>query len=56
MEVTRRSATGRERAPEDLRVRQMRARELLKGDLPDGELEEHVRTRLRLTTLEKTQN
>jgi NADH-quinone oxidoreductase subunit B len=56
MEVNRQRANGAERSPEDLRIRQMRARELLKGDLPDGDLEEHVRTRLGLTTLEKAQN
>jgi NADH-quinone oxidoreductase subunit B len=56
MEVSRRRATGGERSAGDLRIRQMRAREMLKGDLPDSELEEHVRTRLGLTTLEKAQN
>jgi NADH-quinone oxidoreductase subunit B len=56
MEVSRRRTAGGERSAGDLRVRQMRAREMLKGDLPDSELEEHVRTRLGLTTLEKAQN
>jgi NADH-quinone oxidoreductase subunit B len=56
MEVSRRRAGGGERSAADLRIRQMRAREMLKGDLPDSELEEHVRTRLGLTTLEKAQN
>ncbi len=57
MEVsrTRAPADGGDQA-RDLRVRQMRARELLKGDLDDHELEQHVRTRLGLTTLDKAQN
>ena len=29
-------------SPEHLRVRQLRARDLLRGDLDDAELEEHV--------------
>jgi NADH-quinone oxidoreductase subunit B len=55
VEVNRQRA-GTGAGPGDLRIRQKRARELLKGDLDDQELEEHVRTRIGLTTLERAQN
>ncbi len=42
--------------PEDLRVRQLRARQLLKGELEGPELQEYVEQRVLLTTLEKAQN
>ena len=38
---------------EELRVRQLRARDLLRGDLEGAELEEHVEERVLTTTLEK---
>src|SRR3954464_14560324 len=48
MEIVR-----REKAPDDSRVRQLRARDMLRGDLEGDELEEYVRERLITTTLEK---
>ena len=44
------------RSNEDLRVRQLRARDLLRGDLEGAELEEHVEESLLTTTLEKALN
>ena len=41
------------KTPEELRVRQMRARDLLRGDLDGDELEKHVTDSLLMTTLEK---
>jgi NADH-quinone oxidoreductase subunit B len=41
---------------EDLRVRQLTAQRMLKGDVPDTELEQYVEERLLFTTLEKAQN
>jgi NADH-quinone oxidoreductase subunit B len=43
------------RALDDLRVRQLRARDLLRGDLSGPELEEHVEQSLLTTTLERVQ-
>jgi NADH-quinone oxidoreductase subunit B len=40
-------------SPEHLRVRQLRARDLLRGDLPDEELEEHVSQSVLTTSLDK---
>jgi len=48
MEIVR-----REKAPDDFRVRQMRARDMLRGDLEGEELEEYVRERILTTTLDK---
>jgi NADH-quinone oxidoreductase subunit B len=39
-----------------LRVRQYRARQMLRGEIEDSELGEYVESRLGLTTLEKAQN
>ncbi len=52
MEVIREKAD----RTQDLRVRQRRARDLLKIDLEGKELEEYVESRVVLTTLEKAQN
>jgi NADH-quinone oxidoreductase subunit B len=41
--------------PQDLRVRQLRARDLLRDDLAGRELEEHVEDRLLTTTFRKAQ-
>jgi NADH-quinone oxidoreductase subunit B len=41
---------------EDLRVRQLKARQLLKGDLEGKDLEEYVESRVLTTTFEKAQN
>jgi NADH-quinone oxidoreductase subunit B len=43
-------------ASDDLRVRQLRARQLLKGEPEGKDLEEYVRSRVLLTTLDKAQN
>ena len=43
-------------AGDDLRVRQLRARQLLKGELEGKDLEEYVESRVLMTTLEKAQN
>ncbi len=40
-------------SPEHLRVRQLRAQDLLRGDLDDAELEEHVSEAVLTTSLEK---
>ena len=48
MEIVR-----REKAPDDFRIRQLRAQQMLRGDLDDAELEEYVRERIITTTLEK---
>ena len=52
MEVTRQSV-GR---PEDFRSRQLRAQQMLKGELEGRDLDEYVEERLLLTTLERAQN
>jgi NADH-quinone oxidoreductase subunit B len=52
MEVTRQKiARG-----EDLRVNQLRARQLLRGELEGDDLQDYVESRILLTTLEKAQN
>jgi NADH-quinone oxidoreductase subunit B len=43
-------------AGDDLRVRQLKARQLLKGELEGKDLEEYVESRVLTTTLEKAQN
>ena len=48
MEIVR-----REKAPDDFRVRQLRARDMLRGDLEGEELEQYVRERILTTTLDK---
>ena len=48
MEIVR-----REKAPDDFRVRQLRARDMLRGDLEGEELEQYVQERLLTTTLDK---
>ncbi len=42
--------------PEDLRVRQMKARDMLRGDLQGADLDEYVESRVLTTTLERAQN
>jgi NADH-quinone oxidoreductase subunit B len=44
------------RTPEELRVRQLRARQMLRGDLEEADLEAHVEERVVTTTLEKMLN
>ncbi|HYH58887.1 MAG TPA: NADH-quinone oxidoreductase subunit B family protein [Thermoleophilaceae bacterium] len=43
-------------ASDDLRVRQLRARQLLKGELEGKDLDEYVESRVLTTTLEQAQN
>jgi NADH-quinone oxidoreductase subunit B len=43
-------------APDDLRIRQLRARDMLRGDLEGLDLEKHVEESLLTTTLEKVLN
>ena len=50
MEITRQKV-GAQAAPEDLRVRQLRARQMLRGELDDSELDEYVESRVLATTL-----
>ena len=42
--------------PEQLRAKQLRARDMLRGDLPDEDLERYVEERVMTTTLEKVLN
>jgi NADH-quinone oxidoreductase subunit B len=42
--------------PEDFRVRQLRARQMLRGELEGDDLEKYVEERVLMTTLEKAQN
>ncbi len=51
MEVTRQRVE-----PGSLRVSQLRARQMLRGDIEDTELEEYVQSRLLTTTLDKAQS
>jgi NADH-quinone oxidoreductase subunit B len=48
MEIVR-----REKAPDDFRVRQLRARDMLRGDLEGEDLDAYVRERILTTTLDK---
>jgi NADH-quinone oxidoreductase subunit B len=43
------------KSPEDLRVRQLKARDMLRGDLEGADLDSYVESRVGLTTLEKAQ-
>ncbi len=56
MEVTRARLNGTGAAGEasaDLRIRQLRARDMLRGDIPDEELQQYVEERVLTTTLDK---
>jgi NADH-quinone oxidoreductase subunit B len=46
-------ANGAGASAEDFRVRQLRARDMLRGDIPDEELERYVQERVMTTTLDK---
>ena len=48
MEIVR-----REKVPDDFRVRQLRARDMLRGELEGEELEQYVQERILTTTLDK---
>ena len=60
MEVIRqplgRTSGGPPQDPSDLRVRQMRARDMLRGDLEGDELDKYVEERVLTTTMEKAFN
>ena len=45
-----------ERRPSDMRVRQLRAQQMLRGDIEGDDLEQYVEERVLLTTLEEAQN
>ena len=51
MEVTRQKLSG-----DDFRVRQLRARQMLRGDIEGDDLERYVQENTLLTTLERAQN
>jgi NADH-quinone oxidoreductase subunit B len=53
MEVIRQKLTTGSESSEDFRIRQLRARDMLRGDLDGQELEEYVQQRVITTTLEK---
>ena len=46
----------RQKVDSDFRIRQVRARDLLRGDLSDADLEAHVEQSLLTTTFERAQN
>jgi NADH-quinone oxidoreductase subunit B len=52
MEIVRREAA----PPDDFRIRQLRARDMLRGDLEGVDLEKYVEERVLTTTLEKAAN
>ena len=47
---------GNGHSPEDFRIRQLRARQMLRGEISDADLDAYVEERVGLTTLEKAQN
>jgi NADH-quinone oxidoreductase subunit B len=55
MEVTRAklNGVGSDTDPSDFRIRQLRARDMLRGDIPDEELQQYVEERVLTTTLDK---
>jgi NADH-quinone oxidoreductase subunit B len=53
MEVVRHKVATPETAPDDFRVRQLRARDMLRGDLEGAELEKFVEERIVTTTVDK---
>jgi NADH-quinone oxidoreductase subunit B len=50
LEIVRREKVG---APEDFRVRQLKARDMLRGDLQGQDLDDYVESRVLTTTLDK---
>jgi NADH-quinone oxidoreductase subunit B len=61
LEVERRKVRGlapleQPRTPEELRIRQLRARDLLRGDLDDADIESYVEERVVTTRLDKLLN
>ena len=55
MEIVRRDPAD-QAAMDDFRVRQLRARDMLRGDLEGAELEQHVQDSVLTTTLDKAVN
>jgi NADH-quinone oxidoreductase subunit B len=55
MEIVRREGLGRPEG-DDFRIRQLRARDMLRGDLEGVDLEKYVEERVLTTTLEKAAN
>jgi NADH-quinone oxidoreductase subunit B len=55
MEIVRREAVPAS-APDDFRIRQLRARDMLRGDLEGEDLEKYVQERVLTTTLDKAVN
>jgi NADH-quinone oxidoreductase subunit B len=53
MEVVRHKISTPDTAPDDFRVRQLRARDMLRGDLEGDELEKYVEERIITTTVDK---
>ena len=57
MEIIRQTVdpqvTGGAQSPDDFRIRQLRARDMLRGDLPDSELEQYVQERVITTTVDR---
>jgi NADH-quinone oxidoreductase subunit B len=56
MEVIRQRLDGGDGKPEDFRIRQLRARQMLRGELAGDDLDQYVEERVLMTTLEKAQN
>ncbi len=56
MEIKREKVGGSGEATGDFRIRQLRARDLLRGDLDGPDLERHVEERVLATTLERALN
>ena len=52
MEIDRQRAP----SPDSFRARQLTARQMLKGEIEDSQLQEYVESRILVTTLEKAQN
>ncbi|MDX6733483.1 MAG: NADH-quinone oxidoreductase subunit, partial [Baekduia sp.] len=53
MEIIKREKTGKEG---DFRIRQLQARDMLRGDLEGDDLEQYVRDRVITTTLDRAAN
>jgi len=56
MDVIRQRLDGDSGDPQDLRIRQLRARQMLRGELEGEDLDQYVEKRVGLTTLEAAQN
>ena len=56
MEIVRREAAPPAARPDDFRIRQLQARDMLRGDLEGDDLERYVQERVITTTLDKAVN